>query len=77
MNDRRFVPGNEYSVNYHGERHDIIIKHDYGNGELAVLIDGEEHSMVKGQLKGWLASSFSAGEYAVHVGKIDLNEYGK
>lgn len=77
MIDRRFEQGNEYSVNYHGERHTIVIVHDYGNGSLEVLVDGEEHAMSKEQLKGWLTNTFSTGEYAVHVGKIDLDKHDR
>jgi hypothetical protein len=54
-----------------------VIVHDYGNGSLEVLIDGEEHAMSKEQLKGWITNTFSTGEYAIHTGKIDLDEHGK
>ena len=73
MIDRRFEPGNEYAINYHGERHIIVIVCDCGNGVLDILMDGEEHSMAKEQLVEWLSSPFG-DVYAIHVGKIDLND---
>lgn len=69
MNEQRFESGNEYSVNYHGERHTIVIVHDYGNGVLEVLIDGEEHAMAKPQLEEWLTNSITSNIYAIHTGK--------
>lgn len=65
MIDRRFEQGNEYSVNYHGERHTIVIVHDYGNGSLEVLVDGEEHAMAKPQLEEWITNPVTSDVYAI------------
>lgn len=77
MNEQRFESGNEYSVNYHGERHTIAIVHDYGNGSLDILLDGKEHSMAKEQLEEWLSNSITDDIYAIHTGNIDLDKLRK
>lgn len=69
MRDRRFEPGNEYSVNYYGEKHTIVIVQDYGNGTFEVLIDGEGHAMAKPQLEEWITNPVTADVYAILTGE--------
>lgn len=75
--DRRFEPGNEFSVNHHGERHTIVIVDDCGNGVLDILMDGEEQSMAKEQLEEWLSNPLTDDIYAIHTGNRVFDELRK
>lgn len=77
MKDRRFEPGNEFSVNHHGERHTIVIVDDCGNGVLDILMDGEVQSMAKEQLEEWLSNPLTDDIYAIHTGNRVFDELRK
>lgn len=70
MKHIEIIIGGRYDVvDEQGTRHTIVIVHDYGNGVLEVLIDGEEHAMAKPQLEEWLTNSITSNIYSIHTGK--------